>query len=80
MKTNVGSVDRMIRLVIGLVLVSMIFFGPRTPIGYLGFVVLGTALLRFCPLYALLGISTARAESRRSTVNAGAIHFPRRRS
>ncbi|MCS7081824.1 MAG: DUF2892 domain-containing protein [Bacteroidetes bacterium] len=58
MRCNVGKVDRIIRLVLGLALVSLVFVGPQTPWGWLGLVLLGTAFLRFCPLYRLLGLST----------------------
>lgn len=57
MKTNIGSVDRTIRIVLGLLIgAAGIFF--ETWWGLIGLVLLGTALIRFCPLYTLLGIST----------------------
>ncbi len=58
MNRNIGSTDRNIRLVVGVALLALAFFGPRTPIGYLGLIPILTALVSFCPLYALLGIST----------------------
>lgn len=58
MNRNIGSTDRNIRLVVGVALLSLAFFGPRTPLGYLGLIPILTALVNFCPLYALLGIST----------------------
>ena len=57
MRQNVGSIDRALRVVLGLVLLLLIKFGP-TPWGYLGFVPLLTGAFGWCPLYALLRIST----------------------
>jgi hypothetical protein len=58
MLRNVGSADRAIRSVLGIVLVSMVFVGPQTPWGWLGLIPLGTALVGWCPLYAIFGISS----------------------
>ena len=60
MHRNIGNVDRMIRIVLGLVLLSLVFVGPRTAWGYLGLLPLGTALVGYCPLYGLLRTSTNR--------------------
>ncbi len=59
MKHNIGSLDRNIRLVIGIALLALVFVGPKTPWGYLGLVPLLTALIGSCPLYSILGLSTA---------------------
>jgi hypothetical protein len=64
MTTNVGNTDRVLRLVAGVFLLALAFVGPRTPIGYLGLVLIGTALLNFCPVYSLLGINTCRPGTR----------------
>lgn len=60
MKQNVGSVDRIIRVLIGIALLSLLVFleGKIRFIGLIGLVPLLTALLKFCPLYPLLGINT----------------------
>ena len=63
LKENVGSVDRALRVVVGLVLLSLIFAGPQTWWGLIGLVPLATAFLRTCPLYTILGISTCRRAS-----------------
>jgi hypothetical protein len=55
---NVGSIDRILRIVVGLGLISLVFVGPQTPWGWVGVVPLLTALISFCPLYTLLGIRT----------------------
>ena len=56
--TNVGSIDRIIRIVVGLVLIALVFVGPQTPWGWIGIIPLATGLLKTCPLYSLLGFNT----------------------
>lgn len=56
--SNINSVDRILRIIIGLVLISLVFVGPQTPWGYVGIIPLVTAFINFCPLYAILGFST----------------------
>lgn len=58
MKSNIGTVDRILRIVVGLGLLSIIFVGPQTLWGLVGLVPLVTALVGFCPAYRLLGICT----------------------
>jgi hypothetical protein len=60
MKKNVGTIDQVIRLVIGLTLLSLVFAGPKTWWGLLGLIPLLTAATGFCPLYRLIGFSTDR--------------------
>ena len=55
---NEHPVERVIRVVIGIVLLSLIFVGPKTMWGLLGIIPLATGLLGSCPLYTLFGIST----------------------
>ncbi len=57
---NVGSADRVVRVVLGLGLLSLTYAGPATPWGYLGVVPLLTAVVGTCPLYTVLGWSTRR--------------------
>ena len=57
-KTNVGSVDRILRIVVGLALIALVFVGPKTPWGWLGIIPLAPGFLRTCPLYSLIGINT----------------------
>lgn len=59
---NAGTVDRIIRLIIGIVALSFVYHGPRSPLGLLGIVPIGTALSGWCPLYRLLGIRTRPPE------------------
>jgi hypothetical protein len=58
MTQNVGGLDRAIRAILGLVLLSLVFVGPKTAWGWIGLIPLATALLGWCPPYSLLGIST----------------------
>lgn len=58
MSTNVGTIDRVLRVIVGLALISLVFVGPMTPWGWVGLVPLATALFGTCPLYSILGIST----------------------
>ncbi len=55
---NKHVVDRAVRVVVGLGLLGIAFFGPKTPWGYLGVVPLLTGIAGTCPLYSVLGIST----------------------
>lgn len=60
MNPNVGTVDRLIRIVLGVALLSLLVLveGNLRWVGLLGLVMLGTAAVRFCPLYPLLGLNT----------------------
>ena len=61
MKKNVGSVDRVIRLVVGLGLLSIIWVGPQTLWGLLGLIPLATAVTSYCPNYQIFGINTCKS-------------------
>ncbi|MCQ0971772.1 DUF2892 domain-containing protein [Paracoccus sp. TK19116] len=69
MTTNVGTLDRILRAALGLILLSLalfsaspLFAGPLFKYGAaaIGVVMLATSVLRMCPLYAILGIKTCR--------------------
>lgn len=60
MKPNIGKVERIVRVVVGLGVLSLASVGPRTSWAYLGLLPLLTGLVGWCPPYALLGISTVR--------------------
>lgn len=64
MKPNEGTIDRVLRVVVGLGVLSLAFVGPQTPWGYVGVVPLATGLIGFCPLYAMLGINTCSVKAR----------------
>lgn len=57
-RSNVGGIDRTMRIVVGLVLIALVFVGPKTPWGWIGLVPLLTGLLRTCPLYSLIGLNS----------------------
>lgn len=57
---NVGGIDRALRLIVGLGLISIVFIGPQTPWGWIGIVPIATALLGWCPAYKLLGLKTCK--------------------
>ena len=59
--TNEGTIDRAVRIIAGLGILSLAFVGPQSPLGYLGLVPLATGLIGFCPAYKLFGWSTAGA-------------------
>ncbi len=61
---NEHPLERVIRVGLGLGLLSLTLIGPRTPWGYLGLVPLATGLLGSCPLYTLLGLSTCPVKAR----------------
>jgi fatty acid desaturase len=58
MKSNVGGIDRILRVVLGLALIGMAAFGVIGAWGWIGVVPLLTAALGFCPLYTMLGFSS----------------------
>lgn len=60
MTTNIHPIERVIRIVLGAVLVSLAFWGPSSPWFFLGVIPLATGLVGWCPPYALLGFSTCK--------------------
>ncbi|AOY88254.1 hypothetical protein BKP64_08805 [Marinobacter salinus] len=62
MSINMGSTDRIIRAIIGIVLLALVFVGPQTPWGWIGIVPLATALVGICPAYSILGIKTCKKQ------------------
>jgi predicted RND superfamily exporter protein len=63
---NVHNIERALRVVVGLVVLSLVLIGPRSLWGLLGLVPLVTGLLGTCPLYTLLGISTCPSKATRN--------------
>ena len=58
MKTNVGGIDRALRIIAGLVLIAFALTGAIGAWGWVGIVPLLTGLIGWCPIYPILGIST----------------------
>lgn len=68
-KTNVGSVDRILRIVVGIALIAAFFVFKDAPWRYytlIGVVPLLTGLVGNCPLYSVLGLSTCPVKSAKS--------------
>ena len=64
MKANVGTIDRVLRIAAGLVLIGLAASGTVGMWGYIGVVPLLTGLFRFCPVYPLIGLNTCPMEKR----------------
>ena len=60
MKSNVGGIDRVLRIVLGLVLLGLTMAGQIGVWGWVGIVPLATGALGWCPPYSLLGINTCK--------------------
>ncbi len=58
---NEGTLDRAVRIVLGVALLSLTVIGPKSTLGLAGVVPLATGLIGFCPLYRVLGIRTCPA-------------------
>jgi hypothetical protein len=60
MKKNVGHLDKIIRIIIGIILLSLLFIlkGNIRFIGLIGLLPLITAAIGYCPLYPLIGVNT----------------------
>ncbi|MFY0309859.1 DUF2892 domain-containing protein [Leisingera sp. D0M16] len=58
MPRNEGTLDRALRIILGLILLSLVFTGPQTLWGLIGLVPLLTGLMGYCPLYQILGLNT----------------------
>jgi hypothetical protein len=63
MKPNVGGIDRILRFVVGIVLVALAATGTIGAWGYIGIVPIVTATLGWCPAYLPFGISTCKTKS-----------------
>ena len=50
MKMNEGGLDRLLRVILGILVLSLVFVGPKTPWAWIGLVPLVTGLVGFCPL------------------------------
>ncbi len=64
---NVGGIDRIVRIIAGLALLSLVFFGEaiigqNLVYGWIGVVPLATGLFKFCPAYTLFGLKTCSSK------------------
>lgn len=55
---NMGKTDRIIRAVLGVLLIGSVFYAFQNPIGWIGVILVATAIFGICPLYSLLGLNT----------------------
>lgn len=65
MQKNVGSADKIVRIILGFGLLSLLFLqeAPMKYLGLIGIVPLLTSLMGWCPLYTLLGMNTCRVKA-----------------
>lgn len=70
MKANIGSADRVVRVVVGLVILVVGIF-CRSWWGLIGLIPLLTAVVRYCPLYVPFGITTCKTEGEKPDVPPG---------
>ena len=62
MNKNVGGIDKILRIIVGIALIASTFFVPAMSLwGWVGVVPLLTGLFNFCPFYPLLGISSCKS-------------------
>ena len=64
---NVGGIDRIVRIIAGLFLISLVFVGDQIFVqnvvwGWVGVVPLATGIFKFCPAYTLFGLKTCSAK------------------
>lgn len=64
---NESTIDRVIRILVGVAILSLIFVGPKTLWGLIGLVPLITGIVGFCPLYKVLGFSTCPMQKQQHT-------------
>lgn len=62
MKTNVGGVDKIARIVVGALLILLALTGTIGAWGWIGVVPLATGLFNVCPLYSLIGVNTCKTK------------------
>ena len=60
MKQNIHNVERVVRVIVGLAIISLVFIGPQSVWGWLGLIPLATGIIGWCPPYALFGFSTCK--------------------
>lgn len=66
MKKNVGSVDRWVRFILGILLLTLLFTDlSYNYIGYIGIVLILTGLFKVCPLYSLFGLKTCPLKNKK---------------
>ena len=69
---NEGKTDRIVRVALGLILLSLIFIGPKTLWGLVGLIPLVTGLIGFCPCYKMCGFNTCSLKQLENCVDKSA--------
>ncbi|MGV8863354.1 MAG: YgaP family membrane protein [Pseudomonas sp.] len=62
MNANVGTIDRALRVALGIILIGLTVSGAIGVWGWIGVVPLATGIFRFCPAYSLLGLNTCKRD------------------
>lgn len=70
MERNIGDVERVVRVVAGLLILSLVFVGPKSLWGLIGIMPILTGLSGWCPPYSLLGINTCRTKGDKASDKA----------
>lgn len=65
--TNEGTIDRTLRIILGLALLALTVVGPKTLWGLVGLVPLITGLVGTCPIYSIFGLNTCPMRSKTAT-------------
>jgi hypothetical protein len=68
--SNEGTLDRALRVALGLGLLALVFVGPQTMWGWVGLVPLITGLVGSCPIYTALGFSTCPVSPKKTATSA----------
>lgn len=64
MKVNVGNIDRALRILAGVILITLAATGIFAPWGWIGVAPLLTGIFKYCPAYSLFGISSCPMEKK----------------
>lgn len=64
MKINVGNTDRIVRIVAGVALITLAVTGIFAPWGWIGIILLVTGVIKFCPIYGLIGMSSCPTDKK----------------
>jgi cadmium resistance protein CadD (predicted permease) len=62
MKINVHKIERVLRVIAGIMILSLVFVGPKSLWGLIGLIPLITGLVGLCPLYSIFGFSTSKSK------------------
>ncbi len=62
---NLGSWDRWLRLALGALVLSLVFWGPKTQLGWLGLIFILTGMVGHCPIYLMLGLNSCSLDRKK---------------